>query len=828
MRRRLIAVIALFITVWTSPVVAAEILQSPSSWKFKNQEEWLVSQIVHDMAEMVLFAAAAKQGKAFDPKSLQFGCTQVDQPAEKYSVTLESPELPKKFTCDFQFEKCIYETQTYANIGAALLKELQLTAETDNSAVDSSELLKQLSDNSMGALHEQNNLVSKAITDHPLSPATQEQAALVYCTFNLLDMCRSFYDYRFGDARAVAHIALARALRNTEPLGFTGKLAEAAVCGMSSRDTETVERSEQLLKEAHGPIETSWARTLKLIGTNDPRVFDKDNFTPLEEYQYLMRVAFFMGSDKVVDYMTEMHVRPNIQWLRLINNNDTSVGNGHAFTAPWFAAELSDYAKDAYLWKHEELKSWTNVSDQLNLEPTRCLIADGDKTSLKVISWPDVASWHQRQIFGAFLSSHYFQAHMYGVKENADELLKLAESTLSGARLYPFIYGFVESDKMPTHIANAMKVIDEAPYLVPFSAWGTLAEDDKSNKVKGALRAWAGDLPLFGTAYDFYEYAYVLESPKLDVATLSHLRDIAIYNRYVCQKYVKKKYGEKPTGDQWTEGYGKMVEFDKEARAAVAFAEPNKPEVFIPRVAKYASEDSPYELFDLAYYCWSRGRPADTWKYYKLAMESEADSIGKANKTWHWAKHLYETGHKKEADAAADFAAEVYSHNGLLAKSKLCELEKNYKCAEDYAKKIAERYDNSVALSTFYIRNRKRSPAYEKLAQKAISKDFPRGLVVENPATGSTPPEFGAAVSYVDEFGDRLGIKKDFVLTGMNGYVLHNAKDVDAIGELTWSDHMRLTYWDGKQYKKVASPCLYLKPDWGVTDYKKGANKDAK
>jgi hypothetical protein len=809
-------------------------ITAPPPWKYKNQEEWMAANTMQDIAEMLTFAAAQNKKRTFAPQDLEFSAKQIDAESQKYSYSVKSPELPEPLTGELTFKKCLLDTNTYAEFAQKLVEAMKLTPQDSTNLPSATELLEELSKNTSETLHAQNERVSKALTQTPLSAGLHEQAAMVVSTFSLLDMSTSFYDKSAWQSRMAAHLGIARALRGASTSPFIGKLAEASLCGQSSRDTEATERVAALEPAATTENEKSWVRTVKLVATNDPRVFPKSGFTPVEEYQYAMRLAFFHDGDRVAEYMTSRHYQPNIQWLRLINNGRTSVGVGHMFTASHFPAEIADFAKDYKLWMNSEFNTAKDIAAEANREPTRCMTGKEGQYALSAISWPDVASWHQRQICAGFLHSYYFQNSAYAVKENAKEIVEVGKKTLSDFRLYPFVaLPWIDSKEIdtPLMVTRAVDTVKNAPYLVPPLPWtGSSRVEEEEAKTKGLkelARQWFGSRPLFGTAYMFSLYWEDLDSKKLDVATLQKLRDIAIYNRHVCTAYAMEKYGHYPTGEQWEEAYGKMIEFDETARWRAAYGDFDTPEKFIARMEKICVTDKPDHYFSLAKYCWNMGRKEDTAKYFQLGMMSDADDIGKANVARWWVLHLYDTGRKKEAQETAEFAAAVYSHGGLKSMAFLLERQNKLPQAEEYYKKIQKRYDADLPLYMFYRRHEKTNPQYKQLAADYIKKKYNGEFQPDSPPADNSAPKDGAIITNAQYLARHFGLKKGDIITGFNGYRIKNMEEKYAIEELTLGELAKVTYWDGKAYKHVNIPTLDNKIGIDMDNYKPGMKLEA-
>jgi hypothetical protein len=324
-------------------------------------------------------------------------------------------------------------------------------------------VLKALSQNAMLGLKEESDAVSAALTANPGNPDLHEEAALIWWCFSERDLSGMFKDDDFARARIRAHMDVARRLRGDGQPGICGQLVEEAL-------KPSVAGAEQLLRNASTPLEKSWARTMMIIASNDSTKIDKDNFTPIEEYESVRRMAWKRGPESAARYFMTQHVKPNIQWLRVVNNYNVSASLGQIFTVPFFRAEMIDFAHDAQLWGKRTATDWPTISPDLNLEPTTHAVV-GDH--MAVLSYADIAAWHQRQLLHGFHCVYAMYHRKLQMKDAAADLLKLGRDKMASLRLYPFIECTMDTgDKVwETYVPKASALVNDAPYLVPKGVW---------------------------------------------------------------------------------------------------------------------------------------------------------------------------------------------------------------------------------------------------------------------------------------------------------------------------------------------------------------------
>jgi hypothetical protein len=166
---------------------------------------------------------------------------------------------------------------------------------------------------------------------------------------------------------------------------------------------------------------------------------------------------------------------------------------------------------------------------------------------------------------------------------------------------------------------------------------------------------------------------------------------------------------------------------------------------------------------------------------------------------------LYDHGRKAEAMEVAKQAAEVYSHGGLETLAKLYERTKNIRGAEEYYKKIVERYDHPLDLNAFYQRNARSNAQYAKFASVYLQKNIPGGaLQLDDQTKRQTPPRAGLLITESLWEGKLLGLKAGEILTALNGYSTRNVDEYNFVKELTHLDNrLKLTVWNGKAYRQV-------------------------
>ncbi|HEY9677675.1 MAG TPA: hypothetical protein V6C76_06685 [Drouetiella sp.] len=195
-------------TIPTPPAAATK------SWKFHNEQEWIVDSIGRDIAEMLVYAKYHGDSKVqLTADAIQFKTTCLDKTTNKYKFEFIDPDTKSNLDYEFTLKDYVWSSQNYVPFAEKIISALGLKA--DDSTTAPSDYLKNLSNASMSALLQENDRISKALSATPLDASLHEQAALLQGTFDLIEFAGAHSDTRPPLNRMAAHISIAEALDKT-------------------------------------------------------------------------------------------------------------------------------------------------------------------------------------------------------------------------------------------------------------------------------------------------------------------------------------------------------------------------------------------------------------------------------------------------------------------------------------------------------------------------------------------------------------------------------------------------------------------------------------
>lgn len=780
--------------------------QRPAEWKLMNEQEWIVDGIGRDVAEMLLFAKCAKDSKGkLAGSDIVFSTKTVNPGTDSYAYKLFCKQPQTAVDYNFTLQDYAWSPKNYEPFAKQIMGDLKLTASQPSSIPE--DFVKNVAQAEFTALFKENVRISQALSANPLDASLHEQAALLQGTFNMLEICGMFSDTRAPLNRMSAHLAMARAL-NQDKLSTVGQIADIALESMSCRDGVAVPMIEEMEKQKLTAAEKSFLRALKIRGTANYRYFNEAESTPIEEYQYGLRFAQTRGIHEAMETFAKKHHPLTIQWKRILASGRMSVQTGHLIQAHQTSAEIADFIKARQAYKNSSDENFASFVDELNLPATRCFTWDSN-LPLNVLSWDDVANFYSRHIANAIGEEYLFNARMYNVQELADQTKSNAKKLFGKLYLMPLIQSRfnMEGDEKYTFLSSLQGLMVNHPELITSDNWKimtTLAAQVAPQVVLVKPELWFDPAMPKGTVFYFREN---LDNSKKSLADLTDMKRLMPYLPPLCIQWTEKKYGAHPTGDQYREGFGPLVDFDINSMRMISYAEVGNPEKFLAIGEKIAKED-PSMYTSLGAYCVLHDMPDKAAEFYELAQQKDDDAVRVSNESDWLVRYRFEHGQKDKAEELAQSAAEVYSARGLLTLADFYERQGKLKEAEGLRKKVEERYERASVLLPFYLRNAAKDARYAQEASILSKKLFPDGMKKVTLASFSGAPKAGMEVVREDWVADKSPLKEGVVIVALNGYAVANKDQYDVARELSTKPSVWVIYWNGKEYKERTHPTV--------------------
>lgn len=798
----------------------------PTTWKFLNEQEWIVDSIGRDIVEMLAYAKAKKaDDRTFTADSVNFKTETNNLTAGAYSfvsVVGGGPALNVKVT----LRDYVWSPDNYTVLAGDELKQLGLTPDTVT--VPASDFLLKLANAEMPGLIEENERISKALSERPLDAGLHEQAALLMVAFNRQEMCGRFCDNRPNFNRIAVHLALAKAL-NQNKLGTAGRIADIALESSVCRMTAALDKIHAMQKEPDTPGVATWLRAFEIFSTGDYRLYNAQNHSTVEERQYALFSSFYNNSDSILDYVHKHHEHMPIEWLRLVANITSSVEIGHVVDTVIVPQSLNAYVRDYFAYNKlqpgKDKPAAEVIMAQLNLPAGRCLSAA--PACLKVIGWNDLAAFHSRHLLNAASLEYYFYNQLYGVPEEAKESMARSRKLFSGLEQFPFLETKFKLDaaEKAAYYRRSQELVVQHPERVASESWDTVYDNVKEEKVKPELVSetlWFEPVIPMGTGYLFHSRRFI-PSFKADLAEMTRMKEQNPYSQALLTQWVLKKYGNHPTSENYLEAFSKILPYVPNARSVAASAATNDPTKYIALLEE-AAKKQPYKYFDLGAYCVLNNRPEQAEKFYDLAVKHSTNAVATANHVDWLIRYKFAHGKRAEAEKLAMFAGEVYSERGLESLARYYEMTGQLKKAEQTLIDNAERYEKNgkMPLVAFYVRNAGKDPRYKAECNKTIATTFNGSMKKVVLADFKAPPTEGTLITEDNSSLKGTPLVKGSIVVACNGYLIKSIDQFHVARAIATGDFLTAIVWNGSKYLEARRPVVdgnYF--GIGVADYKK-------
>jgi tetratricopeptide (TPR) repeat protein len=249
--------------------------------------------------------------------------------------------------------------------------------------------------------------------------------------------------------------------------------------------------------------------------------------------------------------------------------------------------------------------------------------------------------------------------------------------------------------------------------------------------------------------------------------------------------------------------FGPMLPYSAIAGAAIADSQIKQPEQYV-KTMRHVAELDPSFYYNLGDYEWNNGQTNEAVKEYEEAAQKDSNALGAARYAYRLITYYLAIGDKIKARTTADFAGEVYSYDGLVAKAGYFELIGDLPQAYEWYNKISERYNDDTEALLFCSRHAESTgdPALDaKIAaqfkhwvanhEKAKLADF------KNPPTdGVTLIEDGPTIN-------DAGVVKGDIVTAVRGLRVHNGNQLQIARDADLNPELLLIIWHNNSYREV-------------------------
>jgi hypothetical protein len=226
-----------------------------------------------------------------------------------------------------------------------------------------------------------------------------------------------------------------------------------------------------------------------------------------------------------------------------------------------------------------------------------------------------------------------------------------------------------------------------------------------------------------------------------------------------------------------------------------------------------AAELDPAKYFILVNYLMKRNDDDKTARYIVKGTLEDPDRVRASYYASWLIKYYLKKGWIEDARKEADFAGDVYSSVGLLAKAEFFESVRDYTNAYTWYANNEERYGDSSSLINFCLRYKVLTgdARFDDQVHARIGKIFPNGIEKIRPDDLKSPPQDGVVVESESDLSRAAGIKQNNVIVAIDGVRVHDCRQYDYERALSNDPELDLMVWQGDGYHEIkASPPHHL------------------
>jgi tetratricopeptide (TPR) repeat protein len=786
-------------------------------WPHPNEEEWLVADVVEDLAEMLLYAKNRSLGK-LDLTIAAAPETQAGAPPQYRLRLVVGPS--QVVSSSLVIQEHVWSPAVYEDFARTLLRELELSPlKTSPPPTGTLEALLELT---TGVIERENQRISSALEEQMLNSDTHEQAALLLGALSLREAAGTFSDTRHQLCRMTAHLTLARVLRESGAASNDEDYALLLLSTLVNRQQEAMERIAILKgKKDRTLAGQAWIRALAMRNTGDWRILPNPRAaTLLERLEYFRAILRSQGGLKALGFLRESHAPLLADWARADLEAGASLEEGNVFTGSLFQLEMAELQDALKASQGKELQS-EEIPSLLNVVPGHCLSPALGKATPRVIDWGGWAAFFQRHLCAALVHTERHLQEVVGLDEQASRFREKGTSTFGSLELFPLIDVVWERRPVRPKLGapppspnlkrgrcvEAIGLVTRRPEIVTARNWEELEQcfwARREGRLVGSGLFFPTGVPR-RTAFDV-DHRLFAGTWNRDEKTINELHLMAPYDKTLIRWMVASKYKHKPTPEELAAAFGPLMEYDSSVR--VAQAEAGKDTGELRRLAHSTCAVDATACLRIADTLRQKGMREDAAAAYESALPKVPNRVAASNDSRWVVQYEFENGNTQKAMKFAKDAAGVYSEEGLFTLAQLLERMEKYHDAEEVYKAIAERYpDEEWELSSFYIRHEHRTHdgMFPKEAANALALLFPEKLQRVAPgelkANGPMPPWGVSARDGTDADLAVVGFTDPALVLAVDGYRVHNRAQYLCVMSLTDEETISFTVWtqrDGK------------------------------
>lgn len=779
---------------------------APLDSQFATEEDWLLDEILEDLAEMAAFAHGNDLEEiefSFERSPLEGGAL----PLVQVEALVDGDTTLSK---GLVLEGSFWNPSNYVELVEDLLDPLLPNPPTEDG--EGELLLERLLEPTTTVLETENRRISARLATNMLDADAHEQAALLLGSLGLKEA--TFY--RFADIRHVlcritAHLAIARALREREPYGPAGEFANATLLVLLGRQIEAFAELERLAEGAT-PVGASWVNALLLYSTFDWRRPAQEPESLLERLQRFRAMATTIGTSVAVERMGDQASDNLPDWGRIVAASYSVSGSVGYFVETQMGKEIAAIQEIRTLSTGQALTPG-EFAQALNRPAERLMTSEGPR----VIGWGTWAAFFQRHICGLQVAAvEHLRDHL-ALPDSAQYYQDQAGWLFSELTLDPIVrvsrsrYYGVRAEEIEG-MGDTIDLARRRPELITPDNWNLMA-DTASYMVRRwsmpQAEAWFSEAVLRTTVFDANLRRILFRRKVGDANIIEAFRSIAPRERTVVLSAVDRLKDRKGEVDDMLEELGDMASYDIVALGMIGSTAIDRLEDPTPLLELMCEADA-NDCFDLGWSLVRAGRTDEAVVVFENAVRDAPDRINTCNNCAWLVNYYFDQGREADALELAEMVAGVYCSVGLTTLAELLERMDRFDEAEQWFVRNQERYDSeeptSYPLLGFYYRMARveKREAYESKLERLTDPIFPDGIQLLPAEHDAEAPSDGLLLDGSSKRLETTGLRGADVIVGLDGFRVRSMEQYDAIRRFRRRVHdMKLRIWRQTQYVDV-------------------------
>jgi hypothetical protein len=789
--------------------------------EFHSEEEWIVGEVVRDMAEMGQFARAGR----LEAGAVNVVPAKVPSKPEAWLATVTLTGRPA-VAVDLSLRTGVWSPAEYEPLARGLVEGLG----GDKEAPSSDEaLLGTLRDLRATVIERENQRISKRLQGSMASANAHEEAALLVGAFALREAAGWFSDLRQLLCRMTAHLALADALRGRQERSVAGHYAEAALLILSRRTAEGLAHLDTPhIRAGDSAIQTAWTRALRLRATDDWRAVGQPGTgSLLERLEYYRALANTSREALALAMVRDEGLEPVADWGRITTEHTVQVEEGNRFFGAALDEERAEIAAVREASGLSELAGGRLV-EALNEPAGRCLTAAGPR----VIGWATWAAFFQRHIAEHVHRVDFYVRRALALEAEANANQGELDRDWGGLVLFPMAacYRIRGKEQNFDRIKDAIDVALARPELMVAMNWAHLESGTRYEVLdQGMARSdgwFTTGLPR-GTVYDASRRLEKLKTARAhEPGVLEALAAVDPYNVDVARRRTDALARRNAPAVELLKVLGPRAEYDVGVLQRVSAALEKRPQEQLAIVERLCEIDT-YHCVQLGFAQAWRGLDDQAAASFERAMATPSVDRVRLSHAAPWLARYYRgRGRPQKALEIATRAAETGSGSGYNAMAEHWEALGRFEEAERYEVEGSDRYKDpkyacDSGLVAFYYRMARvrQKGAFESKLERCLASTFPQGLQRVELKDLSGPPTDGIFVNGHSDETLKQGIWAGDVIVGLDGWRVRTTEQYWAVNDFNVEEVEDMTFivWKAGGYREVKARFrdrqLYVKLD---------------